>query len=246
MLIERCAYSNHWRSVSPAAKALFAMCGLLAAFLAAKPQAACSVALLLAVVTCAGGRIRPLAYLRAATPALLFLATGSLSLLISVHASPAGVPQLGWAPDALPQMAHLAGRSLAALAALLMLVLTTPMPDSIGLLRRLHVPDLLLDLMVLCYRMLFVFSSAMQDTASAQASRLGYATPRLALRSAGMLAANLTLQVWQRATALHTAALARANDGPLRFLSPQFAHARRDTCIAGLAGMAVIALGVLA
>ena len=65
-------------------------------------------------------------------------------------------------------------------------------------------------------------------------------------RSAGMLAANLTLQVWQRAAALHTAALARANDGPLRFLSPQFAHARRDACIAGLAGMAVIALGVLA
>ena len=51
-------------------------------------------------------------------------------------------------------MAALSARSLAALAALLGLVLTTPLPDLLGLLRRLRRPDVLLDLMVLCYRML--------------------------------------------------------------------------------------------
>lgn len=246
MLIERCAYANRWRKVTPAAKALFALCALIAAFLASRPQAACALALLLAAITCAGPRIRPFDYLRAATPALLFLSTGCVTLLFSVHASPGGIPQFAWAPDASGQVAHLLGRSLAALASLLLLVLTTPLPDFIALLRRLHLPDLLLDLMVLCYRMLFVFSTALQDITSAQAARLGYATPRLALRSAGTLAANLALQVWQRSAALHTAALARANDGPLRFLSPQFPRTRRDTGIAAIAGIVILGLGALA
>ena len=130
---------------------------------------------------------------------------------------------------------------LAALAALLGLVLTTPLPDLLGLLRRLRCPDVLLDLMVLCYRMLFVFSAALHDTATAQRARLGYASPRLTRRSLGLLAANLTLQVWQRARALHLAAEARNGDGALRFLSPDFAHARRDTVLAAAAGSLLIA-----
>ena len=100
-------------------------------------------------------------------------------------------------------------RSLAALAALLGLVLTTPLPALLGLLRRLRCPDVLLDLMVLCYRMLFVFSAAMNDIATAQRARLGYTSAGLARRSLGLLAANLTVQVWQRARSLHQAALAR-------------------------------------
>ena len=72
--------------------------------------------------------------------------------------------------------------------------------------------------MVLCYRSLFVLPPRSRDTRTAQAARLGYGSPRLALRSLGQLVANLTLQVWQRAQTLHGAALARNNDGPLRFL----------------------------
>ena len=137
-------------------------------------------------------------------------------------------------------------RLWAALAALLGLVLTTPLPDLIGLLRRLRCPDVLLDLMVLCYRMLFVFSAALHDTATAQRARLGYASPRLARRSLGLLAANLTLQVWQRAQGLHRAAQARNGDGALRLLSPEFAHARRDTGCAAVAGALLVILARLA
>ena len=96
--------------------------------------------------------------------------------------------------------------------------------------------------MVLCYRMLFVLSEAMHDTITAQSARLGYATTRRSLHSLGLLAANLAVQVWQRAQGLATAALARNGGGSLRFLSPGFAHARRDTCIAAIAGVALIAL----
>jgi len=122
--------------------------------------------------------------------------------------------------------------------------MTTPLIDLIALLRRLKTPEVLLDIMVLCYRMLFVFSAAVHDTLTAQSARLGYATPRLALRSLGGLTANLTLQVWQRAHDLNVAAQARNNDGPLRFLEPRFEHVQRDVALAAAGGVILLAASI--
>lgn len=237
MLIEQAAYGNRWRHVSPAAKGAFALAGLIAAFAAPAPLVAAGIAVLLAVTACLGAGVAPGLYLRVAAPAAGFLALSALTLFVSIDTD----FSWRWAPEAWPRVAELGARSLAALCALLGLVLTTPLSDLLGLLRRLRCPDVLLDLMVLCYRMLFVFSAALHDTATAQRARLGYASARLTRRSLGLLAANLTVQVWQRAHALHLAAQARNGDGALRFLSPQFAHARRDTLLAVLAGGLLIA-----
>jgi cobalt/nickel transport system permease protein len=197
------------------------------------------IAGLLLLVTLIGAGITPGRYLRIATPALFFLAMGSLSLAFAVD-----VGVLHLAPNGLSKLAEVGTRSLGALAALLFLVLTTPLVDLIALLRRLKTPELLLEIMVLCYRMLFVFSAAVHETWNAQSARLGYASARLTIRSLGGLVANLTLQIWQRAHALHLAAQARNNDGPLRFLETSFANSGRDCRLAGLAGAGLIALAV--
>lgn len=247
MLIEQSAYANRWRSVAPAAKGVFALAGFGAAFAARTPPAACVLAALLAGVTLVGARVPLARYLRVAAPALGFLAISCASLAFSLDFGAGGnaatTASLALATDdGAQRIAQVGARSLGALAALLFLVLTTPLIDLIALLRRIRTPEMLLEIMVLCYRMLFVFSEAVHDTLTAQSARLGYASNRLALRSLGGLAANLTLQVWQRAHDLHVAAQARNNDGPLRFLEPVFAHGARDTAIAALAGGALVAL----
>ena len=244
MLIEQSAYANRWRPVSPVAKGLFAASGFIAAFAAGTPPGAVTIAGLLILVSVFGAGIPPSLYVRVAAPALLFLALGSLSLAFSLDAGN-GTPVLRLVPGGLDKLAEVGARSLSALAALLFLVLTTPLIDLIALLRRLKTPELLLEIMVLCYRTLFVFSAAVHDTLTAQSARLGYASPRLAMRSLGELAANLTLQVWQRAQDLHLAAQARNNDGPLRFLEPVFANTARDCAIAALAGGGLIILALV-
>lgn len=242
MLIEQLAHANRWRAVSPAAKGSFALCGMIAAFAAATPLAALSVVLVLVAAPLAGAGIKPSHYLRVAAPALLFLAVGCLPLAFSVDGD-AGAPlAFAASPLGMSRVAEVGARSLGGLAALLFLVLTTPLVDIVGLLRRLKAPEVLLDIMVLCYRTLFVFAECVHDLRTAQAARLGYATPRLAMRSLGELAASLVLQVWLRSQALHLAALARNNDGPLRFLAAAHANARRDTAIALVSGAALIAL----
>ena len=245
MLIEHCAYTNRWRFVSPAAKAMFCLGGFVAAFTASQATAAALVAALIVVVTLAGAGIPLASYLRIALPPLGFLLLGCLSLAYSLDMnSTNGKLAIHWLVDGWSPLGQLAARSLGALTALLFLALTTPMLDLIALLRRLKVPEVLLEIMVLCYRMLFVFSEALHNTQTAQAARLGYATPGLALRSLGSLTANLTLQIWQRSRDLHLAAQSRNNDGPLRFLEPEYANSRRDVWIAALGGAALIACAV--
>ena len=243
MLIEQSAYANRWRTACPGAKALFALGGFIAVFSAGTPVAALAVAGVLLVLTVVGAGVPLSRYVRVALPAVFFLSISCLSLAVSVASdSRGGGIGIAWAANGLEVVAHVAARSLGALAALLFLVLTTPLIDLMAVLRRLKVPEVLLELMVLCYRMLFVFSEALHDTLTAQAARMGYSSPRRALRSLGDLAANLAVQVWQRAQALHRAALARNNDGPLRFLAPVYAHARRDTALALASGVAVVIL----
>ena len=181
MLIEQCAYGNRWRFVSPAAKAVFSGGGFVAAFAASRPEAAAVVAVLIASVTLAGAGIRPGRYLRIAMPPLGFLLLGCLSLAYSLDFADGGLA-LRWLPEGWTPLLQLAARSLGALAALLFLALTTPMVDLIALLRRLRVPEVLLEIMVLCYRMLFVFfrSAARHAHGASGPPRLRHAAPRAA------------------------------------------------------------------
>lgn len=246
MLTEQSAYSNRWRKVSPVAKGCFSLCGTIAAFTAGSPRSALLVALLMAMAAIFGAGIPLLRYLRVAAPALLFLAISCLSLLVSLDfGGTSGAPALHPIVAELPRTAQVCARSLACLTALLFLALTTPLPDIISLLRRCRVPDTLLDLMVLCYRTLFVFSEAVHETITAQSARLGYGSFRLSLRSLGVLVSNLTVQVWQRSQALHLAALARNNDGVLRFLECSYDNSSASISLAATAGSLMIALALL-
>lgn len=245
ILLERHAYTNRWRRGNPAAKGLFSLCGLVAVFAAAGPGTAAGLALILAVVTLLGTGMPVKNYLRVAAPALLFLATSALTLLFSLRLDAPSGPVLALDPAELPRVALVCSHSLGGLAALLFFALTTPMNDIISLLRRLRVPEVLLDLMTLCYRMLFVLSEAMHDMHTAQAARLGHAGPKRIMRSLGIMAANLTVQVWQRSQALHQAALARNNDGPLRFLEPDYPRTRTSLAVAALGGCSLILLALV-
>lgn len=246
MLIEQSAYTNRWRRVCPAAKGILCLSGIVAAYAATTPTVACGIAAGLCAITVLGAGIPLVRLLRVALPALLFLAVSLLSLAISLSLGDTlGNLSLRLARTEYPRVAQVCGRSLGGLAALLFLALTTPLSDIIGLLRRLHAPEVLLDIMTLCYRTLFVFSEAVSDTVTAQSARLGYSTVRLSLRSLGGLVANITVQVWQRSQALHLAAMARNNDGPLCFLAPTYADSTRDICLAIGGGTALIALAVV-
>jgi cobalt/nickel transport system permease protein len=241
VLIESSAYASRWRDVAPSAKALFALAGFVAAWLAHSPVAFAALTAVLVLAALLGARVQLRSYIAVALPPLGFLLLSCLTMLVGPDAN----GHWNFTTAMLPTIEHLALRSFAMLAAMLGLVLTTPMPDLLNLLRRLRTPELLLDLMVLCYRMLFVMQQAWEESITAQSARLGYRNFRQAWRSTGLLAGQMAVQVWQRAAALQMAADARAYQGTLRFLPTAYPHASRQQAWAALAGalMLAIALG---
>jgi len=238
MLIETAAYASRWRPVAPTAKALFALCGIGAAWIAHRPPMLAALACLLAVSALLLARVPLRTYLALAMAPIGFLLLSCVAMLAAVDAS----GNWGWHGASPELVARTALRSLTVLAALLGLVLTTPMPDLIQLLRRVRTPELLLDLMVLCYRMLFVLRQAWDDGVQAQRARLGYRGFAHAWRSMGLLAGQMAVQVWQRASALQMAADARGYSGALRFLPAVFPQARAQTMRAAFAGLLLLAL----
>ena len=76
MLIEQSAQANRWRPVCPQAKALFALAGCVAAYLAASPAAALLLALLMVALVVGGARVPLWRYLRVLAAPLAFLALG--------------------------------------------------------------------------------------------------------------------------------------------------------------------------
>lgn len=244
MLIEQCAYNNRWRRVSPVAKGAFASCGIMAAFLGSTPRTTIILAVLMTAITVLGAGVPLRSYLKVALPELLFLVIAVATLAVSVSWN--GHLRFRLVNGAeLHHVAQVCGRSLGSVAALLFFCLTTPMTDIIALLRWLRFPEVFLDIMTLGYRTVFVFLEVICETRTAQSARLGYATPRLAMCSLSILAANMTIQVWQRSVDLHHAALARNNDGPLRFLEGEFHHSVRNVCAAAVGGSVLIVLALV-
>lgn len=240
MQIDAAAYTSRWQAVSPAAKAVFTLAGIAAAWLARSPGTLAVLTLLSMLATLAGARVPMRAYIAVAMAPLGFLLFSCLTMLLT----PAGNGGWRWSPELLPTVAHIALRSFATLAAVLGLVLTTPLPHLLSLLRRLRVPELLLDLMALCYRMLFVLRQSWDEGSTAQAARLGHRGLRQQWRSMGLLAGQMAVQVWQRASALQMASDARACQGGLRFLPASFPNARRQLALSLLASALLLAISL--
>lgn len=240
MLIETAAYHNRWRDVAPLAKAVFTLAALLTALLAQRPGVAMVVAVVMLLVTTAGAGVALGVVLRVAAPGLLFLLVGSLPLLVSLDLQGSdGAPHWRWAPEMWPTALLLASRASAALLALLFLVLTTPLSGQISLLRRLRVPAVMIDLMVLAYRMLFIFLDTLRTLQAAQRSRLGNSGLRSRLRGLAALLTQLIMLFLLQARQLHYAAQARLLSGSLLFLPTCYTNEKRDTILAAVAGMAL-------
>jgi cobalt/nickel transport system permease protein len=189
--IDRIACSNRWSRQSDAVGLLCA--GLmLVVFLAPPlygPVMVIVAAWLLAVF---GAGVPVAAYSRALVLPAAFIALGVVGLCFSVDFG-----QPGWIATE-PAGAHLAlvtgMRAWAAAAVTLLFSFTVPVTHLLAMLRRLRVPETLLDLVHLTYRMLFLLDESRRVIVQAQSSRLGYCNARTALRSTGQVAAGLFIR----------------------------------------------------
>jgi cobalt/nickel transport system permease protein len=219
--IDACAQTNRWRTQ---AGPLALLCGgLLAVALLAPPLAAGPLTFAAATATAVlGARVPARLFFQALLVPVGFLLVGAPALAVSL-----GVVDGSWTigVDAAGAWLALAVtlRAAGALAVTLCFACTVPTASWIALLRRAHVPEALLDLLMLVYRMMFVLDEARLAIVRAQDNRLGFRTARVALRSTARAAAALVLRSLQRAMRSEQGLAARGYTDRLPVLPPPMA-----------------------
>lgn len=222
--LDDAAWTNRWRARSVAEKAVLSGGLLLVAVSATAPVVPIGIGLfaLLAAVTWA--RVPWRTFVAAWTGPLIFTLIGLVGVVVSVGAVPHPVLTAG--PLAVDERSVssavlIGSRAFGCSAAVLLLASTTPIVDVFESLRRLRVPEVMLDLAGAMYRLIFVLGATLTRTREAQAARLGYARGACARRSVAALFVRTLVHGWDRAARLERGLAGRGYSGSLRMLAPE-------------------------
>jgi cobalt/nickel transport system permease protein len=232
-IIDRYAYTNRMRSLDPAQKGGLALLVITLCLLLNRPLVGIVAVGWVWVITTqwAGIPGRVFGRLLLVEGSFLVLAVVGVALSVSTTPPPATTWQWNIGPlwvssstAALEHAALLVSRALGSAAAMNFLALTTPLVDIVELLRRLRVPALLIDLMVIIYRFIFILLERREHMYIAQQSRLGYSTRWNAMKSTALLGSRLFVEAYRHSQRMQVALESRGYDGTLRVLPIDYRH----------------------
>lgn len=87
---------------------------------------------------------------------------------------------------------------MGAISASFFLSLTTPLIDIISVFKKIRIPDVLIELLILIYRFIFIFLEEARSIYNAQEIRFGYLSFKKSLESISLLIRSLLLRVFLR------------------------------------------------
>ncbi len=237
-LIDRIAHTNRWSRRATAEKLLVCLGGL--AVCLAGPALTTGPLVLLANILLAlfAARLPAKVFFAVLGFPIGFLLAGAPMLLVSVDFSH-GVA-LGWRPDQFPVAVGLIARAAGAASCLTLLALTTPVHAMIPSLRKIGVPAFLIEIMLLTYRLIFVFAETVARGYNAQTARLGYVGWKRSLHSLGLLAAAFFQRAMSRAQHMEVGLAARGFEGDFHVLAEDGVAASGARCALIVAGLSLI------
>lgn len=208
-----------------------------------------TVIVTMGMVNVIGNRVPLKQYLGLLKIPIAFLVLGGIAIGLGISTHPAGDYRISlgrifiYTTDAgLQQAAELFLKAMGAVSAMYAMTLSTSASGLIRVLRKAHIPKLIIELMYLIYRFIFILSDTHGKLKTAAVSRLGYVDVKTACHSFGKTAGNLFLLSMKKADTYYDAMVSRGYDGELRFLEEEQTATTEQ--IAGIAayflGLAVI------
>lgn len=107
-------------------------------------------------------------------------------------------------------------RVAGSVSALYFLILTTPMNQILRLLKKIHLPNVLIELMILVYRSIFIFLEAFQHMREFQTLRFGYEGRKSGFLSLGLMVRSLFAHIFLKHREMSIALELKGYDGEFR------------------------------
>jgi cobalt/nickel transport system permease protein len=125
-------------------------------------------------------------------------------------------------------------RVIGGMSALLFIALTTPMTDLFVVMRKLKVPDFVIDLAMIIYRTIFFLLDQVRQIHRAQVMRLGYSGWKESINTFAMLCGAAFIASWDAGDDLVRAMDARCFDGKFALLGENRPVELRPLCALAL------------
>lgn len=226
ILIDKLSYSSKLRHRNPTIKFIFTVITLLVCVLSR------SITVSLITLVVMGSLIviyngTSLSYfLKLMSLPLAFLILSTVAIVINFSSEPLSafaIPFFRWyitgSMEGVLYAVQLILTALSAVSCLYFLSLTTPITDILMVLKRLHCPELLIELMLLIYRFIFVLLDLASALTIAQKSRLGNKDLKTSCKSVGSLMAVLLVRSFQKSGKLYDAMESRCYTGKIMVLN---------------------------
>lgn len=235
LLIDKYAHFNRLKHIHPVEKMTLALFLLLFALTVKDTIVSLTTFAVMSTFTIFGAKIPFSYYVKLLLLPGFFLLSGILTILISFASVETVIPDMLWSADVGNWQIFITEKNieiamklvfvvLSSTSCLYFLTLTTSVNAILQVLRKLKVPQLLIELTEITYRFIFVFLETALKIYQAQNSRLGYITVRQWLHSLGMLISSLFITVFQRARELTIAMDSRGYTEDIMYINDSYQY----------------------
>lgn len=229
LLIDKLCYQSNLRYVNAGEKFLYAVLTLCMCIVSRSVLLAVVVLAVNSYLIVGRGGIPLFRYRNLMLVPLVFLLLSTLAIILNfsktpldAFAIPVGNLYITSSFRSLYQGLQLILTAMASVSCLYFLALNTPMTDILNELRKLKIPGLILELMLLIYRFIFVLLEIASRILTAQKSRLGNRDLKTSVKSFGSMVSVLFIRSLKKSGALYDAMESRCYDGTIRVLTENY------------------------
>lgn len=219
------AYTSKIRHWNPTFKVYLSVLILILCIVLDNPYVSVVVIIAMAYLTIVKGELPIREYLPILAVQIGFILLGTFTIAIDFSKQPIGQYNLylGFryvftSQAKLKEAVLLILKVFAAISALQMMTLSTPSSEIIYVLRKAHVPKLIVELMNIIYRYIFILMDVYTKMKNSAESRQGYCDIKTSYYTFGSIASNMLVISLKKANAYYDAMEARCYDGDLMFL----------------------------
>lgn len=226
MLIDKLCYTSKMRYINAGEKFAFAVITLLFCVVSRSITIAAIVLAATGILTVFIGGIPVSYYWKLLKYPLVFLFLSVIAIIVNISkipldafAIPLGNIYLTGSKNGVLQALQLVCTAMASVSCLYFLSLSTPMTDILQVLKKIHCPEILIELMLLIYRFIFILLQISSTISISQKSRLGNRDFKTSCKSVGNIMSVLLIRAFKKSSALYDAMESRCYNGSISVLN---------------------------
>ncbi|CEN22036.1 cobalt ECF transporter T component CbiQ [Paraclostridium sordellii] len=193
--IDKCAYTNSIKDVNPIFKFIVAFISMTVSIFTNSIRLHLLIMLILTILIVFLAKVDIKLYMKYLRIPIYFLLIGTILNLINISFESKDFVfnikilglYIGTTKFAIDNTMHILLRALSCIISIYFLILTTPFNQLIIIFKKLHFPDVLIELMILTYRFIFIFLEEIKDIYKSQQLKFGYINLKNSYNSTALL-----------------------------------------------------------